>query len=174
MPVRRFGRRRILRARRRTLAQFQCINIAGSLVVTASTGVSTSKTFTYAQLFGSRFTSSALPILIRKVVIEVSPSIIAGVSGAATLFAELVGQPFTSGAGAATEGACPSRLTTVSSAGKAFLVLKPRLSGNRNWIDPTSTNTMISMSAISAAGVSLQYAIRVFYTVSNESGYVIV
>ena len=142
------------------------------MVVAASTTVSTSKTFTYTTLLGGVFNNSSLPVQIKKVVISATTSVGGtGNLGAASLFAELVGQPFSAGAGATAEGACASVCETVGVGGKCYLVLKPTLSGNRNWVDPSSTATMISMSAISALGAQIQYAIRVYYTLGRQAGY---
>ena len=85
----------------------KCLNTVGSMVVAASTTVSTSKTFTYTTLLGE---CSIIPPSSpnQKVVISATTSVGGtGNLGAASLFAELVGQPFSAGAGATAEGHVP-------------------------------------------------------------------
>lgn len=174
MPFRKGAVKRRFRRRIPRYVAWQSTNTVGSLVVAPSATVSTSKAFTYAQVFSGTFTTSQLPVQIKKVSLEFNTSLSAGVVGSASVFAELVGQPFTAGAGASLEGACASPARTVGIGGKCFLVLKPTLPANRNWIDPTSTTTFFSISALSTSGTQLQYAIRVHYTIGRQAGYNVV
>lgn len=106
-------------------------------------------------------------------VIEVDSSFVsASDSGSGSCFAELVGSPFSAGAGGAVnEGACSSLVRTFGHGGKCYLVMKPRTPGGHNFVDPTSTNTMISFSGLAREGASLHYAMRVWFTMGRMAGY---
>lgn len=163
------GKRRTAISRRiRYRHPWQAVQVTSSIAIPALAMISTGKTFTYANLFANTFTTNQTPIMIKRVTVQALGS----GPGATTLIAELVGLPFTSATGGTgTETACASRIGVTSIGQKLTLICKPRLSGNFNWIDPTSTNQMLIISGKSVLGSTVELAIKVYFVLDRQAGY---
>lgn len=132
----------------------------------------TNKTFTYGNLLPD--VSANRPIFITGIKIECN---VEGAVGSGTpavgngckVVCSAIGQPFTAGAPATGIAlGCVTGAKTVSSGNRTVFFLKPKLPGNKNFVEPGSTDQLLVVQTQSLIPTTIGLILTTYYRYDND------